>query len=127
MKYKRIVMIGIDLLLAIIGDKAGLMVYYFTTIISECPAKAVGILCPACGGTRLSFYLLSGNFSAAFFVNPFLFITAIYAMILFFLWNLSWIFNLRFAQRALRLLLDYRIFIGWGIGMLIFFLIRNLI
>ncbi len=124
---KKIAIISVDLILVLIGVFAHPIVYFFSSIIPECPAKAIGILCPACGGTRCFYYFFSGDFAAAFSLNAFLFLTLIYALALFLLWNLSWLFEAAFAKKLLRYLLDYRVFLLWGIGMGLFCLIRNVI
>ena len=111
----------------LVGAFAQPIAAFFSAVIPECPSKALGILCPACGGTRCFNYLFSGNFAAAFSLNALLFLTAVYGLIVLILWNLSWLFNVKFAQKGMRYLLDYRVFIAWGIGMGLFCLIRNLI
>jgi len=126
MKKKSIIII-IDLILIAIGAFSHSIVYYFSTIIPECPAKAIGILCPACGGTRCFYYFFSCDFAKAFALNGFLFLTTLYVCAVLILWNLSWLFEVKFASKALNRMLDYRVFLGWGIGMALFFLFRNII
>lgn len=48
-----------------------------TGISIPCPIRAgTGFLCPGCGITTMSVNLLHLRFKAAFFANPFLFVTA---------------------------------------------------
>ena len=124
---KKICVLAVDLVLLLIGLFAKSIVYYFSSIIPICPTKAIGFLCPACGGTRCVFYFFQGDFAAAFSLNALIFLTGIYAIIVLIIWNLSWLFRVRFAEKSLKYLLDYRVFIAWSVGMAVFTAIRNII
>ena len=124
---KKLIIILLDILLVACVIFSQPIIFFLSMMIPECPALSVGILCPACGGTRCVYYFFSGDFSTAFSMNGLIFLTILYAFAVLVLWNLSWFFEVRFATKVLKRLLDYRVFFGWGIGMGLFFLIRNLI
>ncbi len=58
----------------------GYLFFYFSPSSSEdlllCPFKTItGIPCPACGSTRATILLFKGEFEAAFWLNPLVYIT----------------------------------------------------
>lgn len=83
------------LLLAVIG-----LVLLATGIMLQCPLyKLTGLQCPFCGGQRMLFAMLHGEFKAAFFYNPLLFC----ALPLVLMWLIRVLFPV-FAARYPRLI-----------------------
>lgn len=56
-------------------------------LLPQCPLRAVtGLLCPACGGTRMVYDLMHGQFAAAWLDNRALLIAAPFALALWGRW-----------------------------------------
>lgn len=89
MNKKSVLILGIELLILVI-----LFVICNTDIVSYFPHcwiyEKTGLLCPACGGTRLFVNLFRGNIKDAFFSNMMFFIILIYL----FIFNIIYIINL---------------------------------
>lgn len=67
-----------------------------------CIAARLHLPCPGCGGTRCLYNFLTGHFIESFNFNPFIFACIIAAIVIVALFNLSWLFNLKFAEKALQ-------------------------
>ena len=67
-----------------------------------CISARLNLPCPGCGGTRCLYNFLTGNFIESFKFNPFIFSCIVSAIVIVALFNLSWLFNLKFADKALK-------------------------
>ena len=95
--------------------------------ITSCISTRIGLLCPACGGTRCLQYLLHGDFLRAFFMNPYLFLTAMIAMALLILLNVAAFTPKHMGMPVLRWICKPRWVIVWAIGFAVFGVLRNFI
>jgi len=82
--------------------------------------KKLGILCPACGGTRFMISLLKFDLINAFYIHPIFFLLAMYLTIL----NISYIINTIFNKKIYLFRWWHIVF--WGILLLIFTIFRNI-
>ena len=57
-----------------------------------------GFYCPSCGSTRCVISIMHGDFSSAFFYNPFLFILIIYLFLLDLLYIINTILNKKYLK-----------------------------
>lgn len=122
---KQIVTISFDILLislVLIGQK-----FYekLMALLPECIILTLtGRQCGSCGGTRCVYNFFTGNFPAAFQFNSFFFFVIIYVILLITLANLAFVFKVKSAEKPLKVIADYRIFIIFATGYFIFTLIR---
>lgn len=57
-------------------------------LLPQCPFRLVtGLLCPACGGTRMVYDLMHGHFSAAWHDNRLLLLASPFALVLLARWG----------------------------------------
>ena len=94
--------------------------FMFSTGLSECAYRKFGLICPGCGGTRCVYNLSLGNFGEAFRYNPGVFCVIVYFLIVLLLFNLDILFNLKFAEKARKILTDYRLLIGLAVVFMLF-------
>lgn len=89
-------------------------------IFPECTYASYGHPCGSCGGTRCVYQILQGNFVEAFKLNQLYFIVFCYLVVVFVLLHLSWLFKLKFAEKPLKVLANYKAVIAFGVGFFIF-------
>ena len=82
--------------------------------------KKLGILCPACGGTRFMISLLKFDLIKAFYIHPIFFLLVMYLTIL----NISYIINTIFNKKIYLFRWWHIVF--WGVLLLIFTIFRNI-
>ncbi|SDC72398.1 DUF2752 domain-containing protein [Streptomyces prasinopilosus] len=69
-------------------------------LLPRCPLRAVtGLLCPACGGTRMVYDLMHGQFAAAWLDNRALLLAAPFALALWGRWTLEGLRGRSWAPR----------------------------
>ncbi|MCX2927182.1 DUF2752 domain-containing protein [Streptomyces sp. NEAU-W12] len=69
-------------------------------LLPRCPLRAVtGLLCPACGGTRMAYDLMHGQFAAAWLDNRALLLAAPFALALWGRWTLEGLRGRSWAPR----------------------------
>ncbi|MFD3736270.1 DUF2752 domain-containing protein [Streptomyces sp. NPDC058632] len=69
-------------------------------LLPRCPLRAVtGLLCPACGGTRMAYDLMHGQFAAAWLDNRALLLAAPFALALWGRWTLEGLRGRAWAPR----------------------------
>ncbi|WP_055585664.1 DUF2752 domain-containing protein [Peterkaempfera griseoplana] len=72
-------------------------------VLPQCPFRLVtGLLCPACGGTRMVYDLMHGHFTAAWLDNRALLITSPYAMALLGRWMVEGLRGRRWQPQLSR-------------------------
>ena len=119
-KKKLLFVVCLDGILAI---GAILFKFLYTDIVRifpECTYAASGHPCGSCGGTRCVYQLLQGNFIEAFKLNQLYFITFCYLAVIFVLLHLAWVFKLKFAEKPLKLLANYKAVIVFGVSFFFF-------
>ena len=95
------------------------------TALADCIFDRLGILCPACGGTRAVFHFASGNFAESFHYNPFFFLLIIYFFLFMIIWNLEIFFGFGFAKKLRAGMHHPKTVIIFAILYVIFGIIRN--
>lgn len=117
---KMLIVIQIYIFLFIVG----LYIILNTNIINLIPEcmfyKKIGLLCPACGGTRFMISLLKFDLIKAFYIHPIFFILTMYLIML----NISYIINTIFNKKIYIFRWWHIVF--WGILLLIFTIFRNI-
>ena len=123
MNKKSIIIITIEVVLII-------FLYMFTNsqyieIIPKCWVyEQIGLLCPACGGTRCVINILKGNFIEAFFSHMVFFATITYLMT----FNVIYLINLNKQKKIARWLYPkYWYTIIFAILLILYTIIRNLL
>mgnify|MGYP006361498647 CR=1 FL=1 len=130
MKVRRkqiLIMLLIDAVLLTLLFFAKDLVLLAMAIIPTCPFVTLGYQCPACGGTRCVFNILKFNFATAFNFNPFVFVLFFYALVCFLAINLYFLFNLKWAQKVYKAMLNPKIIIVFAVIFAIFGIVRNFI
>ena len=125
MNKKKLLIFGLDMTLVVLAIStrwiSGLMMRW----IPPCPSLELGLLCPACGGTRCVRYLASGQIVDAFRMNPYFFVSILYLGVLLMLLNSSVLFGK--GSKLLKKLATPTAAIIWAIGLIPFTILRNII
>lgn len=127
-KNKRLFILLFDLAVLVAGFcMKPITIFMKITKISECFLYKHGIICPGCGGTRCVNNFFSGNFAKSFEFHPFVFCLIWYLVLIILLLNLDFLFNLKFARKINRFLVDYRVLTVIFISFALFGISRNFI
>lgn len=123
-KYFKIAAAAADILIVLaflfLDDIAKFMIGHFP----ECFYYSVlGVECPTCGATRCVFYFFGGDLKSAFMMNQFIFSVIIYVIVLFVFLNLA-LFNLKFAEKALKAMTGWKAGVVFAAGFFIFAVLR---
>lgn len=123
MNRKGILIIGIELvfliaLYSLINSK-------YIEILPQCWIYGtIGLLCPACGGTRCVIHMLKGNWIKAFFSHMVFFVGILYLLIA----NIVYLINLKKEKKiATWIYPKYWYAIIFAILLIIYTIIRNLL
>ena len=111
-------------LIPVLGFFSRLMIF---ALPDTCTLYRLGLLCPACGGTRCIRELCSGNFFAAYGYNKFVFCAVFYALVGLVLYNLACLFKWRAARSALNILFGKTALITIAFLYILFGIMRNVI
>lgn len=124
--YKKIAMIAGDLLIVPGVILCQWLSAWMLSTESVCTWVKFGGKCITCGGTHFVYSLSRGDIIEAFGHNQFLFALAVYFAVSLVFLNLFLLFDLRFAQKALRNMYSVPavLLIVWGMLMFLFF--RNI-
>lgn len=101
-KNKRIIILFTDLIL-LVGTVVAIQI--IPKLVGgplTCISAKLNLPCPGCGGTRCLYNFFTGNFIESFNFNPFIFLCIVAAIVTLALFNFSWLFNLKFADKALQ-------------------------
>ncbi len=99
LKHKRLIVLGVDLLLIICCVAMYFALPFLMDILPECTLREVGLPCLGCGGTRSIKAFLHFDFINSFLFNPFAFICIVLAIYLMVVTHLAWVFNVKKAQK----------------------------
>ena len=125
MNKKKLYVILLDLALVISALAAQTVTGWMLRFIPDCPVMAMGLLCPACGGTRCVRYFFSGRFVDAFMVNPFFFLLILYLGAALALLNVGVLLNAERAKKLARAMTGWKAVIAAAILFAIFGVTRN--
>lgn len=123
MNRKSILIIGIELVFLI--ALYSLVNSKYIEILPQCWIyKTIGLLCPACGGTRCVIQMLKGNWIKAFFSHMVFFVGILYLLIV----NIVYLINLNKEKKiATWIYPKYWYAIIFAILLIIYTIIRNLL
>lgn len=115
---------AILLLIPALGLLSKFMIF---ALPDTCTLYRLGLLCPACGGTRCIRELCSGNLFGAYGYNKFVFCAVFYALVGLILYNLACLLKWRAARSALKILFGKTALITIAFLYILFGIIRNVI
>lgn len=125
MKKKKLYVRLLDLGLVALALTAKVLTGWMLRLIPACPFALAGVLCPACGGTRCVRYFFSGQFAAAFWVNPFFFVLIWYLAAALVLLNVGVLLKARRAETLARAMTGWQAVIVCAALFAIFGVVRN--
>ena len=123
MNKKQITIVGIEILIIIL-----LYIFINSKFIKLIPScwvcDSIGLLCPACGGTRCIINIFKGNFVQAFFSHMVFFVSIVYLFIV----NIVYIININREKKILKWIYPkYWYVIIFAIALVIYTIVRNLL
>ena len=95
--------------------------------LPNCLSMQVGLLCPACGGTRCLLQMSRGNFAQALRLNPYFFCTAWLLLGLLILANIHAFSQGKWGGKLLRRVWQSKWIMVWAIGFVVFGAVRNVL
>ena len=125
MNRNKLFVILLDAGLLLVAMTAQTLTDWMLHVIPACPVAMLGLLCPACGGTRCVRYFFSGRFADAFVVNPFFFLLILYLAMALALLNVGVLLNVKKADQIARRMTDWRAVIVIAALLAIFGIVRN--
>lgn len=121
-KKQRKMLIGIQIFIFVFI--VWLYIIFNTDMIKFIPGcmfyKKLGLLCPACGGTRFMISLLNFDLIKAFYIHSVFFLLVMYLTIL----DISYVINVVFNKKIYLFRWWHIVF--WGVLLLIFTIFRNI-
>ena len=122
-----------ELVIVLVIDLIVLMSVFFRTYVfstveslfSPCFFAENGMLCPTCGGTRCVRAILSGDILSAFRYNAFALFAFVYGVFLLLMYNLYYIFGVKWSRRVVSILLNYKMLVIILSSFVIFGIVRN--
>lgn len=90
-----------------------------------CVFTLLGVQCPSCGATRCVRYFFTGQFSAAFSMNPFIFCLILYAILWLILVNVSCFTGWKPAGKISRFMVRPGVVITLAVAFALFGILRN--
>ena len=104
-----------------------LLAKWMLDALPDCFSLRIGLLCPACGGTRCLLQMVQGHFGQALKLNPYFFFTAWILLGLLVLGNVYAFSHGKWGGKLLRQLWQTKWVIVWAIGFALFGVFRNLV
>lgn len=123
-KNKRINILIVDGMLALLALFAPAIASLMINNIPSCAFAKMGILCPACGGTRCVESFFSGRIGEAFSYNAFFTVLIFYSALLLIIINLYCLFDLKVLKNIIRLMSGYKTIIAAAVLFAVFGFIR---
>ena len=99
LKHKRLIVLGVDLLLILCCAVMFFAAPKLMEILPDCAMRAMGLPCLGCGGTRCVYAFVHFDFLDSFLLHPFAFVSLVLAIYLMIVSHLAWVFNVKKAQR----------------------------
>ena len=125
MNRNKLFVILLDVGVLVIAMTAHTLTDWMLHMIPACPVATLGLLCPACGGTRCVRYFFSGRFADAFGVNPFFFSLILYLAAAMVLLNVGALLDVKKADQIARGMTNWRAVIVIAVAFAIFGIVRN--
>ena len=95
--------------------------------VPNCWSLNMGIICPACGGTRCLLNFLEGNLLASFKYNPMVFVIVVYLFCVLIFLNLSVFIRCSFVKKIFSILTSHYFIILLAVCFAVFGVLRNFI
>lgn len=124
---KKIIIILADAVLATLALFVPKLAAIMINNIPSCPFAKMGILCPACGGTRCVQSFFSGRISDAFSYNAFFTVLIFYTFAIIILANLYCLFDVKRLKGILEMLAGYKAVIAGAVVFAIFGFVRAIV
>lgn len=105
LKQKRLIVLGVDLLLIICFLVLFFLAPKLMAILPDCIMRELGYPCLGCGGTRCLYAFVHLDFINSFLFHPFAFICILLAIYLMIVTHLAWVFGIKKAQKFFDTLL----------------------
>ena len=97
-KHKRLIVLGVDLLLII----CFIIMFFFApelmAILPDCILSQFGLPCLGCGGTRCIYAFVHFDFINSFMLHPFAFVSILLAIFLLVVVHLAWVLGIKKVQ-----------------------------
>ena len=123
-KKKQFVLL-LDLALVVFALAAVPLTGWMVAAIPDCPVTKLGLLCPACGGTRCVRYFFSGRFADAFWVNPFFLLLILYLGAALVLLNVGVLLKVERSEKIARAMISWQTVIVLAVLFAVFGVVRN--
>ncbi len=128
MKNKKILFtIFLDVVLIIGIFTAPLLLRLLMDGVPNCWSLNMGIICPACGGTRCLINLLEGDFITSFIYNPMVFVIVLYLICVLLFWNLLVFTKCSFTSKVFKKLTHHYCVILLAVAFVMLGVLRNFI
>lgn len=95
--------------------------------VPNCWSLQMGIICPACGGTRCLLNLIQGNFLAAFKLSPMVILVVLYLCLVLLCLNFAAFTRQKYFYKILRKLTNHYSIIILAITFVVVGILRNFI
>ena len=99
---------------------------WMLSALSDCYVAQMGLVCPACGGTRAVAALCRGDLLTAMEMNALVVLLIAYAVLAAVAFHIEVLFQQKWARAIRTRMLDYRAIIGWAIAAVLFCIWRNI-
>ena len=123
-KKKQFVLL-LDLALVVFALAAVPLTGWMFAAIPDCPVTKLGLLCPACGGTRCVRYFFSGRFADAFWVNPFFLLLILYLGAALVLLNVGVLLKVERSEKIARAMISWQTVIVLAVLFAVFGVVRK--
>ena len=123
-KNKRINVLIADGILALLLLFASTIASVMINNIPPCAFAEMGILCPACGGTRCVESFFSGRIAEAFDYNGFFTVLIFYSAVLLIVINLYCLFDFKRLKGVIKIMSGYKTIIVAAVLFAVFGFIR---
>lgn len=124
---KRRTVFIVDLILLAVLPMCAAFAPWLMAVLPDCPVTKLGLLCPACGGTRCVLFLSDGNLIGAFRMHPYLFLTVVLGALLLIWLNAAVFFVQRKENKLLSRILRPSSIVIWAIGYGLYGILRNVL
>ncbi len=123
-KKKVLILDGVLLIFLLLSAPIFRLMFRF---LPDCPFAAMGFLCPSCGGTRCLRFLLRGQFADAFWMNPFIFLTAVYLLAALIFLNVGVFLNRPKLTKTARAMTGWKAVVSFAAAFAVFGILRNFV
>ena len=129
MKHRRALwqLLLLDGVLLTLAGLARPLSRWMLSALSDCYVAQMGLVCPACGGTRAVAALCRGDLLAAVELNALVVLLIVYAVLIVVAFHIEVLFRQGWARTIHVRMLNYRVIIGWAVVAVLFCVLRNIV